>query len=403
MKTPDFSCSFPSILVRSPQLFNGFSMGRLFLGLTLAAALFQSASAQPPVATDPVGFLQPFNTQANQINLLANSDTLVSIPFTRSPAFTGAIASVSGNVITVSGSPGWTTSPQQFVYAPGTQPNHYYALIGPGTSNPKEGHFYNITANGVNTLTVNLGSDNLTGIPANAQVIVLPHWTLNTIFPSTDQNVSFTPTTSTRSFKTQVLIPDYTDAGVNLAPTKTYYFINSGANVGWRDFNDATTTDHGNDVVVPNGYFVVRNQNGASGGILTTTGAVLTKKFTIPLVTQSNQSQDNAVSMSRPVPVSLNNTGLNPADGSFVATTSTRSFKDQLFVYDNTQVGFNKSPVKTYYYIASDSNGHSGWRDFNDATTTDHGNDLIAAGSAITIRKVAASGQPVFWTNGPTY
>jgi len=355
------------------------------------------------VTTDPVGFLQPFNTQANQINLLANSDTLVSVPFTRPPEFTGAIASISGNVITVSSSPGWNTSPQQWVYAQGTQPKHYYALLGPlsGGSNPKEGHFYNITANGSNTLTVNLGSDNLTGVPANAQVIILPHWTLNSIFPSTDQNVSFTPTSSTRTFKTQILIPDYTDAGVNLAPTATYYFINSGSNIGWRLFNDATTTDHGDDILVPNGYFIVRNQNGAPGLTLTIAGSVLTKKFAIGLVTSASQSQDNAVSMPRPVAVSLNNTGLNPTDGSFVATASTRSFKDQLFVYDNTQVAFNKAPVATYYYISSGSN--VGWRLFNDATTTDHGNDLIQPGSAITIRKVAATGQPVYWTNAPTY
>src|ERR1051326_2497762 len=109
MKTPDFSCTSPRNLVRSGQLFNGLFMGRLLLGIFAVAALFQTAMGQS-VTTDPVGFLQPFNTQANQINLLANSDTLVSVPFTRPPEFTGAIASISGNVITVSSSPGWNTS-----------------------------------------------------------------------------------------------------------------------------------------------------------------------------------------------------------------------------------------------------------------------------------------------------
>jgi hypothetical protein len=35
---------------------------------------------------------------------------------------------------------------------------------------------------------------------------------------------------------------------------------------------------------------------------------------------------------------------------------------------------------------------------------TDHGADLIAAGSALIIRKAAnGTGLPVYWTNAPTY
>ena len=34
-----------------------------------------------------------------------------------------------------------------------------------------------ITANTASTLTVDTTSDNLTGIPANAQVVIIPYWT----------------------------------------------------------------------------------------------------------------------------------------------------------------------------------------------------------------------------------
>jgi uncharacterized protein (TIGR02597 family) len=406
MKTPYFSCSFCGNLIPSTHLIKGFFMGRFILVFAVGLASIQLAAGQT-VTTDPVGFVQPFNGSPNQINLLANSDTLVSSPFTRPPAFTGAISSIAGNVITVVGSPGWTTSPQQFVYAQGTQPNHYYVLIGAIASSPsKEGHIYNVTANGSNTLTVDTTNDNLTGIPVNTQVILIPHQTLGTVFrvgdpPAGDANVSYTPTTNTHQFKTQVLIPDRTTTGINLASSATYYYINSGANVGWRLFGDAVTTDHGDDVLVPNSYFTVRNQNGAPGLTLTTVGSVLTKKLALPLATSASGKQDNAVTMVRPVSVSLNNSGLNPADGSFVATTNTHNFQDQLFLYDNTQASTNKSASATYYYI--NSGGNVGWRLFGDSVTNDHGGDLIQAGSAITIRKAQGTGSPVYWTNAPTY
>jgi uncharacterized protein (TIGR02597 family) len=377
-------------------------MGRFILVFVIGLASIHLAAGQTTVTTDPVGFVQPFNGSPNQINLLANSDTLVSVPFTRPPAFTGAISSIASNMITVVGSPGWTTSPQQFVYAQGTQPNHYYALIGPSSSaDPKEGHVYNVTANGSNTLTVDTTNDNLTGIPANTQVILIPHLTLNTVFPAGDANVSYTPTTNTHQFKTQVLIPDRTTTGINLASSATYYYINIGGNVGWRLFGDSVNTDHGDDVLVPNSYFTVRNQNSAPGLTLTTIGSVLTKKLAIPLATSASGKQDNAVTMVRPISVSLNNSGLGPADGSFVATTNTHNFQDQLFLYDNSTAVTNRSASATYYYI--NSGGNVGWRLFGDAVTTDHGNDLIQAASAMTIRKAQGTGSPVYWTNAPTY
>ena len=366
---------------------------------------------------------------------LSNSDTLFSVPFTRVPEFTVTIDSVSGAVITVEGTPGWTTN--QFVYAAGLQPKHYYVLMGPvnpGSSsnlpgrnggklkpkyrqtivtaaaptNPKEGHAYAIIANTDNTLTVDISKDNLTGIPTGTQATLIPNWTLNTVFPATDQNVSFTPTTQTRSFKTEILIPNYAAQGVNQAFSTVYFFSNNvngtTNNVGWRVIGD-NTTDHGDDPLVPTGYFVVRNLNSAPTLPLAAAGSVLTEKLVVPLVTQSNAAQDNSVSMIRPVDVKLNDTGLNPGDGSFVATTNTSSFKDELLLFNNAAAVLNKSPSAVYFY-SNNVNGTTnniGWRVLGD-NTTDHGNDVIHAGSAMIIRKAGnGTGGIVFWTNSPTY
>jgi uncharacterized protein (TIGR02597 family) len=166
----------------------------LSLASACLAVLPQLVSAQT-VATEAVGFTT--NTA------LGNSDTHISPPFVRPPAFVGGIQSTSGNTITVSGSP---FTPNQFVYNGSSQRNHYYALVGSGPSaNPKEGRTYPITGNGSNTLTVQLSQDDLVGIPANTQVTVIPNWTLATVFPPSDQNVSFTPTTSAPTYKTQIL------------------------------------------------------------------------------------------------------------------------------------------------------------------------------------------------------
>src|SRR5207302_313905 len=86
--------------------------------------------------------------------------------------------------------------------------------VGFPTTNPKEGHIYAVVSNSMNSLTVDTSQDNLVGIPANAQLLVIPNWTPATIFPASDANASFTPTTSSASYKTQLLIPDYAAPGI---------------------------------------------------------------------------------------------------------------------------------------------------------------------------------------------
>jgi len=343
--------------------------------------------------------LGAYDTLGNYLGSLSNSDTLVSLPFTRPPAFTGEVQSVANNVVTVSGSPGWTNG--EFLYSKGTQPNTYYALIGgnsSGPANPKEGCIYEVTGNTTNSLSLALNGDSITAVPANSQITLIPYWTLSTLFPAANANASFTPTVSTRNLATEILIPNYAAIGVNQAYSETYYFINSGANIGWRLFGDAATTDHGDDVLAPNSYFVVRDANAAPTLPLIVAGDVLTGKVTASEITQASQPQDNDLAMIRPIDVTLNNSGLNPADGSFVSTSSTRTLQDQLLVYNNSKAALNKSPSATYYYF------NNAWRLFGDSTTVDHGSDLIPSGSALTIRKAATgTGYTVFWQNSPTY
>jgi uncharacterized protein (TIGR02597 family) len=358
--------------VRKPSARSRASLVALLSG----AANF--ASAQVTVTTDPVGF--------TTTTLLGSSDTFVSIPFTRPPEFTGAIASASGRTITLVGNP---LSQSQFLYG-GTQHNHYYALIGPisGTGT-KEGHTYLVTGNGTGTLTVDTSHDDLNNIPANTQVEVIPYWTPATIFPASDANVSFTPTTSSSSYQTQIRVPNYSASGINLPYSPVYFFSNNvdgtSNNVGWRSVGD-NITDHGDDPLLPDGYFVVRRSSSEAQTLpltLRNVGTVLLKKLAVPLIAMSQQ-QDNPVSIVRPVNVALDATGLAPANNSFGAG-------DKLLLYNNTAAGFNKSPSATYTHDTH-------WRLTGDGTLSDHGADIIPSGTGFIIRK-AAGGVGAFWTN----
>jgi uncharacterized protein (TIGR02597 family) len=352
-------------------------MSKSFLALGVYLFAVLKAAAQTSIFSDPVGL--------TTTSCLGKSDTYVSIPFTRPSEFVGTVRSAGGNTITINGTPGWSNN--QFVYVPSSQPKHYYVLIGNGgTISPKEGHIYQVTGNGPNTLSVDTTSDNLTGIVVNTQVTVIPYWTLATIFPASDAGVSFTPTKSPPTYQTLLRFPNYSAPGINQPYTVEYYF-NNGA---WRLVSDGfnNPSDHGDDPLLPDGYFVVRNTNSAPTLPLRALGSVLMKKVAVPLFAAQAGKQDNAVAMIRPVAVSLDATGLAPIDNTFVQN-------DQLLLFNNAQRQLNKRPYKIYTYS-------DGWRLSTDPTG-DHGKDVIPAGSAMIVRKVASPDGPISWTNSPTY
>jgi uncharacterized protein (TIGR02597 family) len=352
------------------------------LSLSIVACLPLPVSAQTTATTDPVGFAT--------ITCPAGSDTRIGLPLTRPADFVGAVQSIAGNVITVAGTPNWTAN--QFVHVAGTQPNTYFVLVGPhATTNPKEGRAYTVTANGANTLTLDLNGDSISDVAADTQISVIPYWTLATVFPASDANVSFKPSASVFSLETQILIPDYTSVGTNLAPTTTYFFFNGA----WRQVGQPTTVDHGEDILAIRDQFIVRNNTTATS--LTSLGGVLMKKITTPLSTETSTAQDNFVSVPRPVDVKLNDLGLI-SSGAFTPTTSIFNIQDQLLVSDNAQVGINKAPDSTYFYF------NGAWRKVGQPTTSDFGNDTIKLGTGFLIRKApSASGATAFWINDKTY
>ena len=360
-----------------------------------AASLQLSPFVRASETTDPVGFTSTPS--------LANSDTLISVPLIRPTEFGGTVQSIGGSKLSRSRKTQDGRLISSSIPRERSRKLYYVLFGGGGTSNPKEGHTYKITSNDASSLTVDTSADTLGGITANTQLMIVPYWTLGTVFPASKMGVYFTATTLSTSYKTQILIPSATAVGINL-PVASFFFSNNvdgtTGNIGWRLVGD-NFTSHDDDLLLPSSYFIVRNGTGAPTLSMRSLGAVLTQNKTTILRTSNSVAQDNAVSMVRPIGVTLNQTGLSPADGSFVGTPRPNSLRDQLLLFNNAQVKHNKKPSAIYFYYTG-TGPSTGWK-LKGAGTADHGNDLIPAGSAIVIRKArTAGGASVFWTNVPT-
>ena len=345
--------------------------------LSLSFVAADRVSAQTATATtDPVGF--------TTASLPANSDTNLGIPFTRALEFAGAVQSVSGNVVTISGTPGWSAN--QFVYAQGTQPKTYYVqFLG--------GRYYTVTSNGTNTLTLDTGSGSLGSVAAGTRLQLIPYWTLGTAFPAGDAGKSFTASPNAFNRATEILFPNHAAAGVNATPAATYYFFNGA----WRQFGQPVTQSSDDTVLLPDSYFTVRNNSTASAGTFTPVGAVVTTTLAIPLNTQTSAKQDNYLVLPRPVATALNDSGLI-SSGAFVASSSAFNRADELLVFDNNTAAIRKSPTATYYYF------NGAWRQFGQPVTTDFGTTAaFSNASGFIIRKAATSTASPLWVNAPTY
>jgi uncharacterized protein (TIGR02597 family) len=259
---------------------------------------------------------------------------------------------------------------------------------------PKEGCYYTVTANGTNSLTVNLNGDSLTTVAAGTSVSLIPYWTLGTAFPASAAGTSFIVSTgsTTRTRQTEILFPDLTDAGINL-PSSAIYFNYNGA---WRLSGADPSVSYNDTILPPATYFTVRNSTTAT--TFTPTGGVYMDRLTAPLDSQSSSGQDNAVSLPRPIAVALNDLGLITS-GAFVASTgsTTRTRQDTLLTYDNTVTGINKPSNAIYYYY------NGAWRLSGADPTVDYGATTIPYGVGFTVRKAPASGATSFWQSTRTY
>jgi len=213
-----------------------------------------------------------------------------------------------------------------------------------------------------------------------------PYWTLNTMFPSADSGVSFTPSTgiNTASRRTQLILPNFVTKGVNRAPSSIYFYNPTLAD--WASTGTgATGTKAGDTFVEPGQYIVHRNTGGTPVNLNgTVVGALLTKSDSIYLATSSSSANDNPMALPRASDYPLSTVGFT--DANFVQSTAknTAGRRDQVLVFSTTGVGVNRAPSKIYFKYAG------AWYDA--ASTTTAVDPTIPAGSAIVVRKYTSDG-----------
>lgn len=285
MKTPKILCSLAALALAQGSLF--------------------------AVNTDPVGFVS--------VTVPANSDAIVAVPLNRTSEFKGLTSALSGTTgtvtVTVAGAPGWNPGD----YAPLATANKTYALqIASGA---KEGLTLPITNNGAATLTVTVDpADDLTGVLASGeQVDIVAYWTPTTLFSSPPDGAelfSFAPLSGSAP------------AGTNLSPSVLLVF-DAGSGL-WIDQVTEASRAH-----IPLGFGAslgFRN-NSASPYTASFVGSVPMSKHRTRLATLANNTdQDIRVGYTSPIPELLSAVGFPAVSG------------DQLFVYDNSATGKNKSP-----------------------------------------------------------
>ena len=359
-------------------------MNKLPFSLLVLGALAGFAQAQ--VTTAPVGF--------NSVTCKAGSDTFVSVPFSQQ-VYQGVISTavaggVSGQgVLTVQGTPSWTTS--QYT-------NLYYVRMITGS---KAGHFYTILNNDSGTLTIDLAGETVTGFSNTDSLKICAYWTLGTLLPAATQTTAV-PSTGNLGFqrRTEILFPDLVTANTNLSPNRVFFVVNT---TEWREATNSFANAD-NTIILPDTYFIVRHGNAAitTDTTFTAGGSVdtLTDNSTLaPLTTyipyNASNAQDIAVTTGRPVAMTLASLNL-VASGAFTPSTGNLGFQrqDELYVFDNTQSGTNKSAAHIYFYVSTPGEWREATNSFVNAD-----NSTIPAGTGFIIRKHAnASTGSVPWT-----
>lgn len=365
----------------------------LAVAALLAASVSPSIHAQTSATTDPVGFYK--------ITLTGASDNYIALPMARDAVFAGTVAgSITANSFTVnagSGSPNWTAS--QFVYANPAQRETYYAEF---TSGALRGLYYKVTANGTNSLTLDTEGDSLLlhalpGAPTAALlagdgVKLRPYWRIKDVF-----EVAGAPVIEARpnSFtaKDDLLFFNYTTVGTNKPASTTIYYLTGQ---GWRS---SVAGDFADYLLKPNEAFIVRRRNAASLD-LTNTGWVLMNRG-IAFVNGGNGSvnNDTYISINRPAPVKLDDSGLRLADQTkspIIDSPNSFTINDTLLSW-NAGAGLNRPPSNTYYYLAG-----QGWRQTGNGSTTIGQTVFLNPGQAYILRKKAANAGRD-WVNDPNY
>ncbi|MBL9117573.1 MAG: hypothetical protein JNJ83_21385 [Verrucomicrobiaceae bacterium] len=281
--------------------------------------------------------------------------TQLGLPFTRTPVARATITSASGLAITVAGAP--------FTAGALITTPHSAVLLG-GTN---DGLSYRITANTTNGLT--LATSVPSGItPNSVEVLVVPDWTLGTLFGTTGAQVG-------QLLNVGATVAAADKVAVDDGASVTEYFFNSAAG-GWRRADGTLPAVDQAGVRIANQRGVVINRIAGGPNVdLVISGKV--RSGTQRIVTRPGATA--IVSNVFTSTLTLNNSGIRLA----VRANATPNGADKVTI--------ENGGTATTYYLSN-----NGWR-LADGSPGDQGGVQILPGKAV---KIERGGAPPVYPSG---
>lgn len=343
------------------------------------------------------GQTQPHGTVVYELTGL--SDNWVAPALTRPPVFAGQLRAAEGNLLTVMANPPLQAGQFALPAMKGGS-DTYYALISSGSM---AGLSLTIVDNGPDTLAVDEAGQDLSGLGFGDQVMVIPYWTLQTLFPN-GQGIHGSLRHGVRG--TEILLPDEKTPGINLAPRAIFYYFTgeTDGGPGWRKIGGGLTVSMDHTVISPDSYLIVR-QRAAGSTTWILTGAVPMSIQRTPVnILTADLAQDNAMAFPVPSPATLRESNLYES-GAFAGSASHGQTADELLIFDNSSPGFNRAAAAIYYYYTGAANGGPGWRLVGGGLDVLQDDTVVfQPGTGFIIRKASAEEPASFiWSMPPNY
>jgi len=323
------------------------------LGLITAATGFKASAVD--VFTDPVGFIT-LTAQGTAGPGSSPAYSFLGLGMTSIVANRGAISAIAGNDITVNN----TLTPAQFAVGPNGPLFYIEFLDG---ANP--GLTDDVVSNSATDVFTS-GND-ASAIAGAATYKIYPHWTLNSVFGSTD-TADLDPATDL------ILIQN------PLTQAFSTYFYSKGSKslgTGWRQ-NGQGSTDVGQTPLY-NDQGVLISRANSSNVTFQLVGGVKLGPTIIPL-SGTNNFSGNVYASSALV---LSNSGLF-TDG--VNTDSLVPAVDLVLIHNDAAGSFN-----TYFFSKGSKSLGTGWRQ-NGQGATDEGGTQIPLGAQLLIQLAPGNG-----------